>query len=374
MKAPVRYIMGGFPPQNLDWQKLIPEMGSAMAAIARYDSSLFFVPNPSLLLSPVSMQEAVLSSRIEGIQTTICEVLEFEARKKEPAVLDFNVCDIQEVLNYRKALGRAEEMMKELPLCQRIICEAHEILMQGVRGHGKTPGKLRQVANWIGRPGSTIATARYVPIEPEYLPQAFSHWERFIHEDFLDPLIQLALLHVEFEAIHPFLDGNGRLGRMIVPLFLFQKKIISRPTFYISAWLEKNRAEYYDRLLAVSAEENWTEWCLFFLKALKAQANDNRDKVERTFQLYVEMKEKFRALVRSRYASVALDYLFQKPIFRSTDFFQVTQIPKSTALRLLGILKKNNILEERILASGQQATIFQFNPLLEITEDYSSFE
>ncbi|HET6383401.1 MAG TPA: Fic family protein [Armatimonadota bacterium] len=167
------------------------------------------------------------------------------------------------MINYRKALQHAVARLDTLPLSQRLIKEAHEILMQGVRGQNRAPGEYRRVPNWIGPPGSTAATARYVPIGAGFLPEAMSNWERYLHARTPDLLSQLAILHAEFEAIHPFLDGNGRMGRLLVPLFLVDKKLMSSPNFYISAYMESHRDEYYDRLLAVSRDDDWTGWCFF---------------------------------------------------------------------------------------------------------------
>ena len=229
--APVHYHEGRFPPEErLDWPKLIPLIGPAVAAVARYDGVLAAVPNPGVLLSPMTTQEAVLSSRIEGTQATMSEVLEFEAghEASSPQRRD----DIHEVLNYRVAMHEAERMLEDLPLCERVVREAHRILLSGVRGQGKSPGDYRRNANWIGPPGCTLEEATFVPVGADRLTAAMSAWERYVNDDAPDRLVQLAVLHAEFEAIHPFLDGNGRLGRMLVPLFLWQRGLISRPMFY----------------------------------------------------------------------------------------------------------------------------------------------
>ncbi|MGQ0446716.1 MAG: Fic family protein [Beijerinckiaceae bacterium] len=227
----VSYHDGRFPPRELDWPRLLPLIGPANAAIARYDGVLHGVPNPNILLSPLSVQEAVLSSRIEGTQTTLGEVLEFEA---EGELFDESTpkkADIHEVLNYRAALNEAIRLLNELPLSQRLIRGAHKVLMQGVRGHNKSPGEYRRIPNWIGPEGSTIERARFVPCGADRLPQAMDEWERYLHAAAPDRLVQLAIVHAEFEAIHPFLDGNGRLGRLLVPLFLFSQGLLSRLNF-----------------------------------------------------------------------------------------------------------------------------------------------
>ncbi|MDD4051843.1 MAG: Fic/DOC family N-terminal domain-containing protein, partial [candidate division Zixibacteria bacterium] len=240
----VHYHEGRFPPANLDLPRLLPLVGPANAELARYDGILSAIPNAQVLLAPLTTQEAVLSSRIEGTQVMLGEVLEYEAG--EETASEEKKVDIHEVLNYRTALRQAVAQMDSLPLSQRLIRDAHGILMQGVRGRNKAPGDYRRVPNWIGPDGTTMDAARFVPISPERVPDAMSVWENYLHSDAPDRLIQLAILHAEFEAIHPFLDGNGRLGRLLVPLYLVDKKLLSGPNFYISAYFEAHRDEYYD--------------------------------------------------------------------------------------------------------------------------------
>ena len=226
--APVHYHEGRFPPEaRLDWPTLVPLIGPAVAALARYDGVLAAIPNPDVLLAPLTTQEAVLSSHIEGTQATMSEVLEFEAGQEVDS--SERRGDIEEIRNYRAAMGDAEKMLETLPLSVRVVCEAHRVLLSGVRGRNKSPGEYRRIPNWIGPPGCSIDTATFVPIGAEKLDGAMSAWERYIHQETPDLLVQAAVLHAEFEALHPFLDGNGRLGRMLVPLFLWQRGLISRP-------------------------------------------------------------------------------------------------------------------------------------------------
>lgn len=373
MSKPVTYHEGKFPPKDLDWGQLVPLIGPANAAVARYDGMLTAVPNAHILLTPLITQEAVLSSRIEGTQATMGEVLEYEARGDTDEPSDAKEADIWEILNYRKAMHAAREMLKDLPLCQRIILECHKILLNSVRGHGKSPGQYRKIPNWIGPKGCPIEAARFVPISAEKLPKAMSHWEKFIHEDTPDRLIQLSLLHAEFEALHPFLDGNGRLGRMLIPLFLYQAKIIQQPMFYISAYLESHREEYYDRLLAVSRDNDWSGWCSFFLHVVKIQAEENLAKVRAILNLYDRMKVRFAELTHSQYAIHALDWVFERPIFKSSDFVRSSHIPTPTAKRIITILKDEGILRELQSGSGRRAATFAYSELLNIAEGYDAF-
>ena len=366
------YREGSFPPEDrIDWSAVIPLIGPAVAAVARYDGALSAIHNPRVLLSPLTTQEAVLSSRIEGTEATMSEVLEFEAGREAESPERHH--DIQEVINYRRAMRRAEEMLQEQPLCQRVVLEAHRVLLAGVRGEGKSPGKYRRIPNWIGPPGCRVEEATFVPISAEKLPAAMSAWERYIHDDVPDRLVQLAVIHAEFEALHPFLDGNGRLGRMLVPLFLSERGLISQPMFYISAYFEARRAEYYEGLLAVSRDDEWTGWCRFFLKAVLAQAEENLIKVRGILDLYEKMKKQVADATRSQYAIYALDWIFEHQVFNSVAFATNAGIPVRTARRLLAKLIDHGILRVLRPPNGRRGTILVFPDLLNVAEGRDVF-
>jgi len=366
--APVRYHMGGFPPGNLDWPQLLPLIGPANAAIARYEGLLHGVPNPDVLLSPLTTQEAVLSSRIEGTQATLGEVLEFEAEGDTGNQSARKHDDIQEVLNYRAALHEATILLKDLPLSQRLFKGVHEVLMQGVRGQNKAPGEYRRVPNWIGSEGCSVDEARFVPCGADRLTVAMDAWERYLHSPALDQLVQRAVSHAEFEAIHPFLDGNGRLGRLMVPLFLHSKGLLSRPNFYLSAYFESNRDTYYARLLAVFRDRGRTGWCQFFLKAIIAQADINQSKIKEIFSLYHEKKNWIASATHSQYSVRALDWIFSRPIFKTSDFIANVDIPRPTATRIIRILRDERLLWEVRSASGRRSAVLAFRQLLDIAE------
>jgi Fic family protein len=343
---PVLYHDGRFSPGELDWPRLLPLIGPANAAIARYDGVLHGVPNPNVLLSPLTAQEAVLSSRIEGTQATLGEVLEFEA---EGELFDESTpkkADIREVLNYRAALYEAIRLLDELPPSRCLIRETQKVLIQGVRGHNRSPGEYRRIPNWIGPTGCTIEQARFVPCGAERLPLAMDEWERYLHAAAPDRLVQLAIVHAEFEAIHPFLDGNGRIGRLLVPLFLFGKGLLSRPNFYLSAYLESHRDAYYARLLDVSRQDDWTGWCEFFLRALIAQAEENQTRAQEILSLYRGRKDWVVEVTRSQYAVRALDWMFARPIFKTSDFIESVDIPRPTANRILREVRDQGLLRE----------------------------
>lgn len=369
--AAVKYHEGQFPPASMDWERLLPLVGPANAAVARYDGVLHGIPNAQVLLSPLTSQEAVLSSKIEGTQATLGEVLEFEA--DEEAATGEKRDDILEVLNYRRAMRHAVSALEDLPLSQRVVRDAHRVLMDGVRGLHKTPGEYRRIPNWIGPPGCTEKTARYLPPSADRVPDLMSSFEKYIHGDALDKLVQLAILHAEFEAIHPFLDGNGRIGRLLVPLFLVDKKLLATPDFYISAYLEARRDEYYDRLLAVSRDGDWTGWCEFFLAALVEQAGDNEAKAKAILDLYGKKKDWIIDATHSQHAIRALDWFFNRPIFTTSDFVRSAQIPKPTANRIVRLARDGGLLRELRAGAGRRPAILVFPDLLNIVEAQSAF-
>lgn len=369
----VQYHQGRFPPENLDWPRLLPLIGPANAAVARYEGVLHGISNPNVLLSPLTAQEAVLSSRIEGTQATLGEVLEFEAQGELFDESTPKKADIREVLNYRAALNEATRLLAELPLSQRLIRQTHGVLMQGVRGRNKDPGEYRRIANWIGPGGCSVDEARFVPCAADKLPQAMDAWEQYLHADAPDKLVQLAIVHAEFEAIHPFLDGNGRLGRLVVPLFLYANGLLSRPNFYLSDYLESRREEYYERLLAVSRDDDWSGWVAFFLKALIAQAEANQTKAQAIHTLYRDRKDWIAQVTRSQYGVRALDWMFARPIFKTSDFVETADIPRPTANRILRLVRDEGLLTELQPASGRRAAILAFAELLNIAEGRSVF-
>nr|VFK18234.1 MAG: Fic family protein [Candidatus Kentron sp. LFY] len=371
--SPVKYHLGGFPPNRLSWEKLIPLIGPANAAIARYEGILHGIPNANVLLSPLTAQEAVLSSRIEGTQATLGEVLEFEIDNGRNNGDFSKKSDIREILNYRAALQETKNQLSKLPLSQRLFKNAHKILMQGVRGRNKSPGEYRKISNWIGPPGCTIEEARFIPCPVNHLPTAMATWEKFLHGEEPDLLVQLALVHAEFESLHPFLDGNGRIGRLIIPLFLFEKELLSSPNFYISEYLEHHRDRYYENLLNVSRTGDWSAWILFFLEALISQAETNLNRARKILDLYDELKIWITDVTHSQHAIIALDWFFSKPIFKTSDFVATSEIPNHTANRILRQVRKDGLLKEIRPSSGRSAAILAFPKLLNIVEGADVF-
>jgi len=370
----VRYHLGQFPPQHLDWARLIPLLGPANGGLARYDGLLSAIPNAHILLSPLTTQEAVLSSKIEGTHVTIGEVLEIEAGGESAALTAPKRLDAEEVLNYRRAMQACVAAMSDRPFSQHILRGAHELLMHGVRGRDKAPGEYRLDQNWIGPLDCTMEAASFVPIAPEHLRSGMDEWERYFGSTTeLDALVQLAIIHVEFEALHPFKDGNGRLGRMLIPLFLHQRKLLASPDFYMSGYLERNRDDYQERLRAVSRDGDWTGWCVFFLTGIREQAAENERRARAILSLYDLIKTRVADLTRSQHAIRAVDFLFQSPIFSAPAFINHAGIPRPTAARILTVLREAAILTTLQEGRGRRPGIYAFRELLNVAEGQEVF-
>jgi Fic family protein len=359
------FIPKELPLQNIDWEKLVSLIGNANRGLARYDGVLQGIVNPDLLLSPIMTQEAVLSSRIEGTQATLEEVLEFETSGIEG---NSHNNDITEILNYRKAMKYALESLIKRPICLNLILEIHSMLLDSVRGYDKSKGIFRKVQNYIGRPGARIEEAQYIPPSPELVQDCMSNLEKYIHYDEKDKLVQLAIVHAQFEIIHPFIDRNGRLGRILIPLFLFEKGLIIQPVFYMSDYLEKNRSQYYERLRAITKESDWTGWIIFFLEAIENQAKLNIKKALKILSLYEEMKKRIPEITHSQYSINTLDAIFYTPIFTTSYFIQNSKTPKRSALLILDSLRKEGLLEVIREGRGRQPTTLSFSKLVEIVK------
>jgi len=361
------FVPDKLPLDSIDWAAHVTLIGKANAALARYDGMLQSIINPSVMLSPLTIQEAVLSSRIEGTQASMEEVMEYEADPEEP-VEPSRKADIQEISNYRRAMGTAVKKLDKKPLCLSLLKDLHAILLDSVRGRNKDPGQFRRVQNYIGPPGCAIEEASFVPPSVDLLRPFLDNWEKYVHLDDKDPLVQLAVVKAQFEIIHPFLDGNGRIGRMLIPIFLYEKDLLSSPMFYMSAYLEKHREEYYQRLQAVSKDGDWNGWISFFLSAIAEQAVDNTLKTRLIFSLYDRMKRQLPDVIRSQYAVQAIDALFDRPIFRIAEFAARSKIPDASARRIIKALKENGSIKDLRKGRGRRATILIFPELIAITE------
>jgi Fic family protein len=361
------YVAESLPLNSVRWADHITIIGKANAALARFDGILESIVNPAVLLSPLTTQEAVISSRIEGTQATLEEVLEYEADPKEKRAPE-KVADIQEIINYRNAMWLAIEEMKNRPLCLNLVRDLHRVLLESVRGRDRAPGEFRRVQNYIAPLGAPIEEASFVPPSPENVLPALSRWEEYLHFEEKDPLVQLAVAKAQFELIHPFLDGNGRIGRILIPIFLYYKKLLSSPMFYLSAYLERNRPLYYERLNAISQQRDWNGWIRFFLAAMVEQAEANSAKARAVLSLYEQMKQIVPEITHSQYAIQAIDAIFKHPVFQSTDFITSSSIPRDSSLRILNSMKEKKIIGIVREGKGRRPAIFAFMQLIEIAE------
>lgn len=368
------FIPQRLPIQGIRWDSLISLVGAANRSIAHYNGVLYGVPNPAVLLSPLTTQEAVLSSRIEGTIATLGEVLKFEAGEIPEG--EARRIDIQEIINYRYALWQAEQALEDRPFNLNLLLELHAVLLNSVRGQDKGRGSFRSIQNWIGEPGTPIEQATFVPPDPLLVPQALDSWEKYYHAEEPDPLVQLAIVHAQFEIIHPFIDGNGRIGRILIPLFLYEKGLLSRPMFYLSAYLEKHHDTYISGLRAIGHNSDaWINWIAFFLRAVDVQARENASTARAIMDLYEKLKLTVIDLTHSQYAIPLLDQIFQRPLFKSTDIkFASDQTPTRQAIaHLLRVLRDNGILKVIREGRGRKAQVLAFADLLNLCEGKEVF-
>lgn len=375
--------MQPFIPENLPIAALgrpspevIKASGEANRALARYDALVAHSPNPRLVLAPLASREALLSSRIEGSQSTLNEVLQFEEDGAAPAARGEKRDDLSEIRNYIAALNLGAATLAERPFSLHILKELHAKLLGAgsVRGQTKNPGNFRQRQNWIGVPGMLQEQSIFVPPDPVLVPELMEKWARFYHADQPDILVQAAVLHAQFELIHPFEDGNGRLGRLIIPLFLYEKNAVGRPNFYLSAYLERHRDAYMAALKELNARPgNWEHWVRFFLKAVAAQATEDYQKTGRMMAIYEDMKSRFVDITRSRFAVSVLDAIFEKPVFSRAHIQralrQMERPPSApTVGDLLNKLVRHDVLQVDRAGHGRRATIYAFGELMELLD------
>ncbi len=357
------------PLDEIDWSTLVPHLSSANLALARFDGILKHLKNPELLTTPLTTREAVLSSKIEGTVVTVGEVLRFEAGDDPPT--ESKRLDIEEIVNYRAALREAQRGLAKRPFNLGLVKTLHKVLLTSVRGSNKQPGEFRRIQNHIGRPGSTLSEAEFVPPAPDKLMPALYNWESYYHFQEKDALAQLALIHAQFEYLHPFLDGNGRIGRILIPLFLHDKQILSSPTFYLSEYLEEHREIYIDKLRALDrGKKSWTDWCVFFLDAITDQARRNTEKVGAVLSLYEHLKDRMLQVTNSKFAVPLLDAMFAQPIFRSSFLLERENMPQRQFLmRILGHLVEDGMLKLVVTGSGRRASVYSLHALVDLCDN-----
>lgn len=363
------FIPFTLPIKDINFTGLIKNVAEANKKLSLYNGILQVMINPHILLAPLTVKEAVLSSKIEGTQVSFTELLQFEADEKLKD--NININDIDEILNYKKAILEAEKMFEDRPFIHlNMVKDLHSILLSGVRGNNKNRGEFRKIQVYIGNVGSSIENATYIPPEVQNVMPALDNWEKYINNDEQETLISCAIMHAQFEMIHPFLDGNGRMGRILIPLFLFQKDCICKPVFYMSEFFEKNRQEYYSKLNAISNNGEWNNWINFFLNGIIEQSNNNIEKSKKIINLYNEMKDLFINATNSTYAINILDSLFKKPIISASELAKNSNIKSSTTSNT--IFKKlinNNLISVYKKASGTNSAIFSFNELIKIIDN-----
>jgi Fic family protein len=322
----------------------------------------------------LTVEEAVLSSKMEGTQATMGEVYRFEAGEKPEKASRRE--DIWEILNYRRALSRAESELKDRPFNLNLLLQLHSILLDSVRGQNKARGRFRTEQNWIGFEGTPIEKAEFVPPVPREVARLLDNFEKYYHADERDPLVQLAIIHAQFEIIHPFLDGNGRLGRILVPLFLYEKKILHRPMFYLSAWLEARRDAYIGHLRPLGRTPgSWTNWITFFLTGLEEQARINSEKACKILELYERLKARVLELTHSQYAVPLLDQLFERPAFTSSQLkFPHQPLTRGAISTLLRTLRDSGVLKVTREGSGRRPAVYAFAELINLCEGKTVFK
>lgn len=357
------YIPKSLPPE-LSWSgQLVSQLSAADRALGRLAGSGQMLPNPHLLIGPFKRREAVLSSRIEGTQASLSDLVLFEVQHTSAAPGS----DVLEVANYVAALDYGLARRATLPLSKRLIAEMHGILMQGVRGQERTPGEFRSAQNWIGPPGCTLNEATFVPPPPEHLHDCLDQLERYLHEPSeLPPIIRLALIHYQFEAIHPFVDGNGRIGRLLVTLMLCMEGVLPGPLLYLSAFFERHRAEYYRRLLAVSQAGEWDDWISFFLRGVTEQAVDAVERADRLVALRGRYHAMFHHARSSALLLKLIDALFDLPALTVARARTILGVTSRAAQLNIDKLTTAGVLRE---VTGQTRNrIWVADAIREITE------
>jgi Fic family protein len=350
------------PPVNIDseMQRLLSE---ADRALGRLEGSIQTLPNPDLFVLMYVRKEAVLSSQIEGTQASINDLLKAEAK-----VFDANAPrDVDEVINYVTAMNHGLARLPELPLSVRLIREIHERLLDGVRGRNLQPGELRRSQNWIGPQRSTLMTATFVPPPHQEAANALGELEKFLHQtDDIPPLVKIGLVHAQFETIHPFLDGNGRIGRLLITFFLCQQGILQKPVLYLSHFFKQNRTEYYERLQKIRDEGEWEDWLKFFLKGVATVATQATE----TARQIVGLREQHRTLITNNFGSAGangarlLEHLYRRPTTSVNAVKDFLEISYPNANNLVEKFRNNGILFE--VTGNARNRQFLYTPYIDL--------
>ena len=358
------FVPAALPPEIIWNETLAFRLSAADRSIGRLAGEVRRLPNPHLLIRPFIRKEAVLSSRIEGTQASLGELLAAEAG----AMVERSPADLREVGNYVAALEYGLQRLESLPLSLRFVRELHERLMRDVRGDIATPGEFRRSQNWIGRPGGTLADATYVPPPPSELMPCLSAWERFLHNRKFPPLVHAALAHAQFEAIHPFLDGNGRVGRLLITLLLAHREGMPSPFLYLSAYFESTRQEYYARLLGITERGEWEEWLVYFLDGVVSQSEDAIGRIERIDSLLSGWKSEL-ARMRSRLPERVLDLFSVNPFWTVGALAERLDVAYTTAQRAVNWLDELGVVSH--VGDDRHDRVYCAQAILDVLEDLS---
>ena len=353
------------PPLQMD-DEISALISQADQALGRLDGSIQTLPDPDLFVFMYIRKEAVFSSQIEGTQSSLDDVLEAEAQVFNPQ----RPRDVNEVLNYVKALRFGLERLNELPISVRLIREIHERLLDGARGMERNPGELRNTQNWIGPAGSTLNEATFIPPPPDTVPQALSQLESFLYQtDPMPSLIKIGLAHAQFETIHPFLDGNGRMGRLLITFLLCERKILHQPVLYLSHHLKRYRNQYYDLLQNIRDNGNWENWIKFFLSAVAEVSQE----ATQTARRIVSLREEHRRIITENFGRTAangikvLEQLFSHPIISVNDLAKQTNISFTAANQLMRRFIEHHILTE--MTGHTRNRQFRYRPYIDLFAD-----
>lgn len=361
------YVPDPLPPAIKWSERLTRHLSDADRAIGQLATLGALLPNPHLLIRPFVRREAVLSSRIEGTQTSLAELFADEAGIETTR----DRSDLKEVENYVKALEYGIKRLKTLPISLRLICEIHEHLMKDVRGNRATPGEFRRSQNWIGIPGSTLQNATYVPLPPHLLMDCLGALEKFFHESTLPPLVTICLIHQQFEAIHPFLDGNGRVGRLMIILYLVERRILPSPILYLSAFFEATRLEYYDRLLAVNERGDWEGWIEYFLNGVARQSEDALGRIQRLQETVAKWQQAFPGKA-DKNCVVLIDDCMTNPFMTVGGAARKNKMAFPTAQRAIDKLEKAGVLKQT--SDAKRNRIYCARKILDILDAPAKLE
>lgn len=360
----VDYHYDNFPPKNVEYHSFIQELVKATDALARFDQMLKNLHNTEILLAPLRNQEAVISSRIEGTISTMDEILQYEA-DHEGENIPTAKTDVIETILYQRALKNAQSALESgYDFSLSFIKQMHQQLLYLGRGANKSPGEFKKEQNYLA--DKQRREIQFIPIRPEKLTEGLEKLFDFLDTSEFPPLIKTAIMHLEFEALHPFQDGNGRIGRMLITLNLWREKILSQPHFYISGYFEENKDEYVEQMRKVSETNDWNNWIKFFLNAVESQAILNLEIAESIKDLYERTKNEFSDLLSSKWNMEILDFIFTYPVFRNNKFVSTTKIPNATAVLIIRRLLENGYLVLREEAAGRRAAMYSFEPLMRL--------